>query len=409
MKTSPPRRRLSPKRQPASASVAEIEKDTPVSEILEELTSTQEASGIEVELTQDVIETMNDPFDPEKIDVKTKPMVVDLIMARVRGGEKEIDLLPDFQRRAGIWDQKRKSRLIESLLLRIPLPVFYMAADEDERWAVVDGLQRIQTLKEFIHDKTLVLSGMEFLTRLNGQKYDDLARPMQRRINETELTVHIIQPGTPQDVMFNIFKRINTGGLPLSGQEIRHAIKQGHSTKLLKELSESSAFKIATGDSIKDERMADRECILRFCAFKIHSPANYFVGDLDKLLINTMTLINLWTPKELLKIRGSFRKSMVAAEKIFGKLAFRKYAKGTDRLSPINKALFEVWAVNLAELTPSQIKILIQNKAILMVKFEKLMKRPSFVDSISMGTGSVAKVQERFKSIKKLIGEVLDV
>jgi len=381
----------------------------PESEILEELTSTQEASGIEVELTQDVIETMNDPFDPEKIDVKTKPMVVDLIMARVRGGEKEIDLLPDFQRRAGIWDQKRKSRLIESLLLRIPLPVFYMAADEDERWAVVDGLQRIQTLKEFIHDKTLVLSGMEFLTRLNGQTFDDLARPMQRRINETELTVHIIQPGTPQDVMFNIFKRINTGGLPLSGQEIRHAIKQGHSTKLLKELSESSFFKIATGDSIKDERMADRECILRFCAFKIHSPANYTVGDLDKLLINTMSLINSWTPLELKKIKLSFKKSMIAAEKIFGKWAFRKYSKGSERLSPINKALFEVWAVNLAELTPNQIKILVINRTILMTKFEKLMRRTSFVDSISMGTGSVAKVQERFRSINKLIREVLDV
>jgi hypothetical protein len=379
-----------------------------IPEPVEELTSEQIGSGIEAEQASDAGEQINEPFDPEKIDVKTKPMVVDLIMARVRGGAKEIDLLPDFQRRAGIWDQKRKSRLIESLLLRIPLPVFYMAANQDECWAVVDGLQRIQTLKEFIVDKSLTLTGMEFLTELNEKRFDDLTRPMQRRINETEITVHIIQPGTPPDVMFNIFKRINTGGLPLSAQEIRHAIKQGASTELLKKLAESKEFKSATNNSIKDERMADRECVLRFCAFSINSPYD-FNGDVDKLLINTMDLMNKLSISEQRQLSNRFKIAMNAAEKIFGRLAFRKYSGSSERVSPINKALFEVWAVNLSMLKPKQISLLINEKDEVMKRFIKLMRSPRFVESISLGTGSVSKVQKRFSTINKLINEVLNV
>jgi len=377
-------------------------------EPLEELTSEKTGTGVEAEQLDDPAGQIIEPFDPEKIDVKTKPMVVDLIMARVRGGAKEIDLLPDFQRRAGIWDQQRKSRLIESLLLRIPLPVFYVAANQDECWAVVDGLQRIQTLKEFIVDKSLKLIGMEFLTDLNDKGFDDLTRPMQRRINETEITVHIIQPGTPSDVMFNIFKRINTGGLPLSGQEIRHAIKQGLSTDLIKKLAESKEFKAATGNSIKDERMADRECVLRFCAFSIFSPDDY-AGDIDKLLINAMDEMNGWDAEEVRKLTLRFKSAMVAAEKIFGRLAFRKYTSSNERLSPINKALFEAWAVNLANLKPRQIAVLVERKDILMTRFTKLMRSQRFVESISLGTGSVAKVQKRFGLVNKLIQEVLSV
>ena len=90
------------------------------------------------------------PFDPRKIKVRTTHLVVDQIVTRIR--HKEIDLSPDFQRKAGIWDAKRKSRLVESLLLRIPIPAFYVAANEDDLWSVVDGIQRITTLYDFIMD-----------------------------------------------------------------------------------------------------------------------------------------------------------------------------------------------------------------------------------------------------------------
>jgi len=210
----------------------------------EELTSENRPSGIEAEQPSSGFEHIREPFDPEKIDVTTRSMTLDLVVKRLV--EREIDLMPDFQRRAGIWDQRRKSQLIESMLLRIPLPVFYMAAKEDESWSVVDGLQRLTTLKEFVVDKSLALDGLEFLSSFDGKHFAELSRQMQRRVLETEVTLHVIQPGTPPAVMFNIFKRINTGGMPLSPQEIRHALLLGRSTRLLKELAESEDFKEAT-------------------------------------------------------------------------------------------------------------------------------------------------------------------
>lgn len=374
----------------------------------EELTSDLQGSGVEVEIVSTNASSITDPFDPEEIDVKTKPMTVGLIMERIRGGDDEIDLMPDFQRRAGIWDANRKSRLIESLLLRIPLPVFYVAADHTDRWSVVDGLQRITTLKEFIHDKSLALEGLEFLRQLQGFKFDKLNRQMQRRIQESEITVHIIQPGTPSAVMFNIFKRINTGGLPLSGQEIRHAIKQGNSTKLLKQLAESAEFRAATQNSIRDERMADRECVLRFCAFFITPPNKYISGDLDSLLIQTMDQINSWPIEKIEELSRRFKWCMISANEILGKAAFRKYYGKQYRSGPINKALFEAWSVCLARLSQEEINHLTKHKAVILKKFVKLMDNYSFAASISTATGTVANVKRRFREIEELINEVLD-
>ena len=119
-----------------------------------------------------------------------------LILRRLRHGE--IDLAPEFQRRARIWSPKQKSQLIKSLMLRIPLPVFYVAADVRDNWAVVDGLQRLTTIEDYCAGQ-FRLTGLEYLSRLKGAFFLDLPRPMQRRIEETELVVHVIQPGTPRE------------------------------------------------------------------------------------------------------------------------------------------------------------------------------------------------------------------
>lgn len=376
-------------------------------QVPEELTSDSKPSGIEAESPSTADEGIHEPFDPDKIDVKTRTITLDLVLKRV--AEAEIDLMPDFQRRAGIWDLRRKSQLIESLLLRIPLPVFYVAAKEDESWSVVDGLQRLTTLKEFILDKSFYLVGLEFLSAFHGKKYDQLSRQMQRRILETEVTIHVIQPGTPATVMFNIFKRINTGGMPLSPQEIRHALLQGRATRLLKDLAESAIFKKATRNKIRDERMGDRECVLRFAAFHLNEPTKYSGSDLDSLLVNSMKLINGWTENEEEELRQSFARAMDAAIRILGQFAFRKYYGKNYRLSPINKALFEVWSVEFAKLNEGQIALISKRKSVLLEKFSALMLTDyDFVAAISVGTGDSTKVRRRFSRIAGLIKETLD-
>lgn len=375
--------------------------------VAEELTSENKLSGIEAEGTASSEVTIHEPFDPDKIDVKTRNMTLDLILKRIE--QSEIDMMPDFQRRAGIWDRRRKAQLIESLLLRIPLPVFYMAANENESWSVVDGLQRLTTLKDFILDGSFALDGLEFLSEFNGMTYDKLGRQMQRRILETELTLHVIQPGTPAAVMINIFKRINTGGMPLSSQEIRNALLQGRSTRVLKELSESTAFKRATSNKIRDERMADRECVLRFAAFWLITPSKYVGGELDSVLVKTMKQINNWDDAAEENLKRAFQRAMDGAYRIFGKYAFRKFYGKQFGLSPINKALFEVWSVLIANLTDEQIETLVARKEKVFEKLAAIMLSDySFVSSISVGTGDASRVKLRFSRILMIIQETLD-
>jgi hypothetical protein len=376
-------------------------------EFEEELSSEGHASGIEHEPeTQENLE-ITEPFNPTDIDIKTKNPSIDSLMKRLE--HKEINLTPDFQRKGGIWKVEQKSRLIESLLLNIPLPVFYVAADKNEQWLVVDGLQRMTTLDQFIRAQSFSLKNLEFLKDFEGKKYDDLPRPMKRRILEAEPVFHIIQPGTPKDVTRTIFKRINTGGLPLSHQEIRHALYQGHSTRFLQELADGAAFKTVTDNSIRDDRMADREFVLRYLAFNINGIDAYKNNDLDNFLSKTMEYLNqtLKTDDSLtIRYRTDFERTMNIAYQIFGNEAFRK--PSSVRRAPINKALFETWAVELGRCNDEQVKLLIQHGHQLKKKFLMLFEQDwDFRNAISQTTAMVSSVHLRFSRVRELIEQTL--
>ena len=345
------------------------------------------------------------PFDPEKIKIRTVNIVVDQIVSRI--GYKEIDLAPDFQRMAGIWNDERKSRLIESLLLRIPIPVFYVAADENEKWSVVDGVQRTSTIHAYVTG-LFRLTQLEYLMKLNGCDYADLPRPMQRRISETQLVVNIIEPETPEEVMFNIFRRINTGGMALNGQEIRHALHPGPVRDYLKNLAKTEEFLNATDSSIKEDRMADRECVLRFLAFHIDPWEEYTINDLDGYLGTTMKKINQMSLSERNYFSTNFKKSMRAAAYIFEKDAFRKRYDPNRAQLPINKALFEAWSVGLARRSEDEIAVLVKNREIIINEFSLLLKNDrNFHQAISDTTGSPTRVKKRFRTIEALIERCL--
>ena len=362
-------------------------------------------SGLEPE-REDSIE-IRQPFDPAKIKVRTVNVVVDQVVSRI--GHDEIDLAPDFQRMADIWDNKRKSRLVESLLLRIPIPVFYVAADEDERWSVVDGLQRISTIHAFVTGR-FSLSRLEYLDNLDGCRYEDLPRPMQRRISETQLVVNVIEPGTPEDVMFNIFRRINTGGMMLNGQEIRHALHPGPVRDYLKELAETEEFRNATNGSIRPDRMADRECVLRFLAFHIDQWEQYTANDLDGYLGLAMKKINAMNAHGRARLLDDFKKSMQAAFDIFADDAFRKRHDPKDGRRPVSKALFEAWSVGLARRSNEDLDILKKDRERVIKEFIRLMNEDSEFDhAISYTTGSPSRVRKRFRAINELIEKCITV
>ena len=355
--------------------------------------------GLERE-REDTDETITQPFDPEKIKVRTVPLLVGQLVSRV--AHSELDLEPDFQRRADIWSERAKSRLIESLLLRIPIPAFYVAADTNDRWTIVDGLQRTSTIHSYVSGG-FRLRGLQYLSRLNSCRYKELPRAMQRRVDETQLFINVIEAGTPEEVMFNIFHRINTGGRPLRAQEIRHALHPGVVRNYLKEMAESEEFLAATDKSVSPRRMADQECVLRFLAFHMQPWEDYSAKDLDGYLGDAMDRINAASNQERERLRADFRKAMEAAYQLFDLAAFRKISS-TGRRSPINRALYESWAVGLARRTDEEIRRLVRRKKELTARAKVAMRDDRNFDmAISYSTGLRDRVRWRFRTVEDLI------
>ena len=373
-----------------------------------ELDEDGDATGLEAERPdpgQNVVQ-IERPFDLDKIKVIRETKTVSLICTRI--DHEEIDLAPEFQRRARIWDKGRKGRLIESILLRIPLPVFYVASDFQNVWSVVDGLQRMTTIHDFVKGD-FPLRGLEYLVKFERAKFFELPRNMQRRIEETELVINVIQPEIPEEVMFNIFNRINTGGITLNSQEIRHALNKGPVRNFLSELVETDEFHTATLGSISDVRMSARECALRFSAFYQTNWKNYRINDLDGFLNAAMKRINEMTKVQRIELQSVFRMSMNASFRVLGDKAFRKpYRPGTSK-SPISKPLFEVWSVVFARLTERDIQYLADQGEIVVKEFvETLRIDRNFEISISYATGAPSRVQKRFEVIEKIINGVLE-
>ncbi|MBG1259315.1 DUF262 domain-containing protein [Nostoc commune] len=350
-------------------------------------------------------------YDPEKINIATREPTIEQLLRRI--DEEALDLAPDFQRQANIWTLEAKSKLIESILIRIPLPAFYIDATNEEtdedKWVVVDGLQRLSALKQFVIDKSdnrLKLVGLEYLKDLNNKNYDELERRYQRRILETQVTVYLIEKGTPLEVKYNIFKRINTGGVPLSNQELRHALNPGQAIKLVAKLASFSEFKrVVNLSESKKKRMDDREFVLGFLAFYLISYKEYQEETRDSFLSKALSKINSLSNEEITKIEENFKKAMIAAFDIFNNNAFRKISNKNKRKFPLNKSLFEVWSVNLGRLNIENIQILKDRKRKLIDTFIRYVDNDAdFLVSISQVKN---KIDHRFETVGKIIQEVL--
>lgn len=349
---------------------------------------------------------MEKPFNPTKIDITTKPLTIDLLLKRLKADPIEIDLAPAFQRKGDLWDDKKQSQLIESLLIKFPLPAFYFDGSDNDKWLVVDGLQRLSALRNFVILKKLKLVGLEFLNKLEGLTFDDLPRNLQRQIEEAQITAYIINAGTPEEVKFNIFKRINTGGLILNSQEIRHALNQGIPAKFVEELASSVEFQEVTG-RINPNRMLDREFITRFLAFRI-KPISEYKPDLDTYMNQKMGELKILSEDERRKVKNSFISSMKLAKEIFGDWAFRKVFDLNERRRPINKALFEVWSAELSRLSEEERTKLRNRGKELFNNFIELMNSDEvFVASITSATGDRTRVGYRYSKIEEIIKNTL--
>ena len=344
------------------------------------------------------------PFDPSKISLQVRQPTIYNLMQRIQANPQEINMNTFFQRHNNLWSDADRARLIESMLLRIPLPAFYFDGSDDECWLIVDGLQRLTTFYEFIGTKKLKLKELEYLKEYNGKGFDELPRNMQRRIEETQITAYIIQPGTPENVKFNIFKRINTGGIPLSPQEIRFALHQGIASDFLDRLAIQDDFKKII-DVLKVNRMEPQELVLRFLTFYLLGYKSY-EPDMDSFLNCGMDKLEKCTQEKFDLLEKKFAVSMQRNLLLFNDKSFRKLSKqnGKIRRGPLNKALFEIWSTSMANLDEKSFLVLYNKRKILFYDYLNFLKNnPEFIQSVSSGTSKKTAVTRRFEDLQCFI------
>ncbi|MEL6721709.1 MAG: DUF262 domain-containing protein [Pseudomonadota bacterium] len=338
---------------------------------------------------------MQDPFDPKDIDIGVEAKSLDNLIERVAHGG--IDMHTAFQRRSDLWDNQKKSRLIESILIRFPLPAFYFDASDDDNWLIVDGLQRLSAIRSFAIDKDLGLSGLEFMTNLKGKKYDDLSFTHKRRIRECQATVYLIKPRTPDEVKYSVFKRINTGGLTLNNQEIRNAMAKQQDRDLLKEIAEHPLMLKLIGDLSK--RMLDQELVLRFWAC-YH--LDYFNEKFSKFLDYAMENFKRSDHQKRDQFKLIFDQAISRCDQLLGETAFQKKTEKTG-VRYKNRSLFEVWMVSLAKLEQPDFNTLLRHKADFKKAVNQLIQEPDFYESISHSTQNKDRVNTRHAKVDALI------
>lgn len=396
--------------------------------VYKEAAAEEQILGIEQEQEQEQEQKKSYPYDPELIRVDSKMFSVKYIHELLNPEteeeeeeEKKIDLSTDFQRNF-VWnDITRKSRLIESLLLRIPLPVFYLAQNKNGIFSVVDGIQRLTVMNDFINGK-FCLKNLEYLKNCEGKFFKKLGKDnlidkeksldgtYRKRINETQLICNIIDPQTPTAVKYDIFKRINTGGKVLNNQEIRNCLAVPRVRNLLRNLSGLDIFKKATNNSIKAIRLDDQELILRYIAFYYSLKKEYreYTGNMKEYLDESLEFLAKQNFQEL---ENDFKNSMLNCFYLFGEYAFRKqtltqYLK-KSRKPLINKSLFLGISLNLSFVKNEYI-IKNYNKDFLL---EKLLKKieddRDFMNCLTNGTNDNQKINYVINTIKNLLKENL--
>lgn len=359
------------------------------------------------DLVEGVDEATSDGWGDYPLDavfVRTETRTVAEVVKRIENKRYILD--PDFQRDF-VWPIPKQSKLIESCVMRIPLPVFYVAEAKDGRIIVVDGLQRLTTFSRFLGNKFRLVglaSGEDGTGShaLEGKLFGDLPLNLQERIQDTQLTMYILDAKAPERARLDIFERVNSGE-PLTRQQMRNALYNGEATNWLKAAAEGDAFRSATGQSLNTKTMRDREAINRFCAFELLGRHRYRTSDMDSFLADGLTRLASLPADERAVLRESFDGAMILNRRLFGEHAFRKSLASKD-LAPsrsvINISLFEVCAVTMSGLPITLAK---DQERSLRKEIIDLLDDDEFVRSITYSTNSTLSVQRRFSAMEEAV------
>ncbi|WP_249605173.1 DUF262 domain-containing protein [Chromobacterium sp. IRSSSOUMB001] len=343
------------------------------------------------------IETDSEVPDPEEVPIRERKVVtqpydfnVDSLIIQIKNSTiflKPLSERPDFQRKY-VWNDKLASRLIESILLNIPIPPCYLSQNEDYELDVIDGQQRLYSLFRFIENQ-FKLTSLEVIKELNGLRFHEIDHKLQRQIKTHTIRCVLITNESHPEVKFDVFERLNTNTAPLNAQELRNCIYRGSLNSLIKELSTDTNWLRILGKKAPDPRMRDEELILRFFAFKIKGIENYKTPQkhwLNEVAKDGRKL----STEEVNQFKEKWDRAIQNSLIWFNeKTCFRR-----PGAKVINRALFDL-IMDFAERNSTALAQSSKND--FLEKYRQIIANEEFQDLISRAVDHTSRTRRRFK------------
>lgn len=344
-------------------------------------------------------------------------------------GDPEIDSLynkwkrgklviqPDFQRQF-VWDAAKSSRLIESSLLDIPLPVIYISQENDGKEYVIDGQQRLTSFFSFIDGSfpdgvDFRLSSLKVFSELNRKKFADLIESYQDKVRYCKIRTITFRKESDPNLKFEIFERLNTGSVSLNDQELRNCIYRGPYNLLLREMAFDPEFMSLMGISRPDKRMKDIELVLRFSAFYHQTYLNY-KPPIRLFLSREMEKYQFISDNDASELKTAFKNSIQILKSLLGKYAFKRYYKGEEsnhngnwEPKKFNASLYDILMYSFAR--EDKNSVFRNLDAIREALIYLMTSDQEFIDSIELSTSSIQAVTKRFDKWRLTLQQVVGI
>ena len=368
--------------------------------------SDEPEEGID-EIIETVVERriFSDKGDPE----------IDSLHKKFKKGK--LDIQPHFQRQY-VWDNVKASRLIESVLLEIPLPIIYLSEEEDGKTYVIDGQQRLTSLFGFIDGehpdgRPFRLVKTSLFPNLTGKTFRELPDEFQEKIQCYKVRTITFLKDSARDLKYTIFERLNSGSVSLNDQELRNCIYRGQYNDLLKELSQDQDFRFLLGIQRPDKRMKDVELVLRFASF-YHSTYLNYRSPMKKFLNSDAERFRNAKKSDLDELQVAFKNACLIIRSLFGEDAFRRYYRGTDsnpngrwEKTAFNASLYDIMMGTFAK--ENRHTVFQHLDSIREALIDLMTSDQEFIDSIELSTSSLQAVTKRFDKWRMVLQSIIGV
>jgi hypothetical protein len=358
-----------------------------------------------------IYEPEQDEFkaDPDETPIRgrrlfTQPydLAVEALVSQIRGRTiflRPLSDRPHFQRKY-VWKDDLASRLIESILLNVPIPPCYLSQNEDFEYDVIDGQQRLYSMYRFLENQ-FALTDLRVLTELNGKRFFELPEKTRRQVETHTVRCVLITRDSDPDIKFEVFERLNSNTVPLNAQELRNCEFRGALNDLLGEVVEYPPWLEILGRKAPDIRMRDEELALRFFAFHTRGVGSYRTP--QKHWLNSAAKQGMrYSSEKIAELRGAWQDAIGTSLRWFGPAECFRRGGGGRRV--LNRALFDLVMLSAVRLTPEEADKVRDG---VRSEYTKLLADEEFTDLISRAVDHASRTARRFELWDETVGQRL--